>query len=805
MGDARAGAPGQVTTAGHATTPDHDQHGLSVPPDPSVAAALRRRERAEGAADKVRGWTRYAGDRKLPGALWAAFLTSQVAHGRVRSLDVAAARAVPGVRAVVTGSDVAEIRFGRRLQDRPVLAWDRVRFIGDRLAAVAADTLEAAEAAVAAIEVDIEELEPVFDVRSALAPDAPVLHPEADGYAYLGGTRPLVSHPNIQGRLVRRQGEEDLEAVFARAARVFEHEFRTPRQHSGYIEPHATLVWIDHAGIVHVVTTNKTPLSLRGQMARSLGLAPEQIEIDAGAIGGDFGGKGYSIDEYACYFLARATGRPVRAVTSYADELAGLNVRHAARMRLRSAVNGEGRLIAHEADLLFDGGAYASAKPLPHLMLAGGVATLAAYRIPNVRIEARTVYTNTVPAGHMRAPGEVQALFAGESHLDAIARELHEDPLAFRFRNAVRDGEIGALGDHFREARAVEVLEGVRTALDWARPLPPNHGRGVALGVRHVGGGAMSLGLRLTADGRIEVLTGLPDQGGGQATVIRRVLAAVASVDESRIRVLRRTTADAPVDPGVGGTRVTHIASRAAQALGEQLRDWIDERLPAALESPPSGAVLRDDSLIDPTTDRVLLGFDELVRRLVRDGEPVELSATYNSGTHAADEPGDNDFAACAVEVSVDPETGTVSIHDAVLVADVGTIINPVAHAGQLDGGFAFGVGAALMEELVVEDGVIVGRTLGEFRLPTMEDVPGVRHVLLPTVVGPGAFGAKGVGELANAPVAPAIANAVADAVGIRLVELPLTPERILAALRTRGGQGGAVGPDSPEQPGVAT
>jgi putative selenate reductase molybdopterin-binding subunit len=306
------------------------------------------------------------------------------------------------------------------------------------------------------------------------------------------------------------------------------------------------------------------------------------------------------------------------------------------------------------------------------------------------------------------------------------------------------------------------------------------------MGVRHVGAGAMTLGLRLREDGRIEVLTGLPDQGGGQAEVIRRVLAATVSIDESRVSVVRRTTADAPVDPGVGGSRVTHIASRTAEILGNRLRDWFDERLPQALPDAPAGARIERDALRDPGTGEILLDFAELARRLVPPGVPVELSAQYDAGTHGPDEPGDNDFAACGVEVSVDLETGAIAILDAVMVADVGTIINPVAHAGQLDGGFAFGVGAALMEELIVEGGDVVGRSLGEVRLPTIRDVPALRQVLVPTTVGPGAFGAKMAGELSNAPVAPAIANAVADAVGIRPTELPMTPERILAMIRAR-------------------
>ena len=763
--------------------PDDHDNGLGLPPDAETLAAFARPEWRDDGPDKVSGRTRYAGDRAIPGMLWAAHLTSQVPHGIVRSIDATRARQIPGVRAILTGADVEGVRFGRRLLDRPVLAWERVRFVGDRLAAVAADSPAIAEAAVDAIEVEIDELPPILDLEAAIRPGAPILHEASDGYVYLGGSRPAVPHPNVQGRILRRRGEEDLEAVFAGAARVFEHVFTTPRQHHGYIEPHATLVWIDEAETVHVVTTNKAPFSLRSQMARALGIPAERLEIEAGAIGGDFGGKGYSIDEYTCYFLARATGRPVKAVMRYADELAAMNVRHAARIRLRTAIDQNGRLLAHDADVLFDGGAYASAKPLPHLSLAGGVATLSAYRIPNVRIQAQTVYTTTVPGGHMRSPGEVQALFAGESHLDAIARELGEDPLAFRLRNVVRDGEVGAIGDRFREPRGAETLEGVRGALDWERPRPAGRGLGVALGVRHIGGGAIGLRLRLHHDGRIEIITGLPDQGGGQTTMLRRVFAQAASVGESRVSVTRLTTAAAPTDPGVGGSRVTHIGSRAATALAEELRSWIDERLPRALPDAPPDAEVRDDAIVEPGSGAILLGFDELVARLVPVGPPVELSAEFDAGTHGPDEPSDNDFAAVGIEVEVDRETGVVSIVDAVLVADVGTVINPIAHAGQLDGGFAFGVGTALMEELPVEGGVVVGRSLGEVRLPTIRDVPSLRQILVSTGVGPGAHGAKMAGELSNSPVAPAIANAIADAVGARVTDLPLTPERILRAI----------------------
>lgn len=731
---------------------------------------------------KATGAARYAADIGMPGMLRADFLASPLPHARIRSLDVAAARQVPGVHAVLTGRDIGHVLFGRRLLDRPALAVDRVRFAGERVAAVAAESREAAAEAVERIEVEYEELPAILTPDDALAPGAAILHEQRDQYRYLGGQRPPVPHPNVQGRYVVTQGEADIERALAAADRVFEHVFTTPRQHQGYIEPRATLVWIDERDVVHVVTCNKSPFALRNQMAAALGLPPEQIDIDSGFIGGDFGGKGYAVEEYACYFLARRTGRPVQAVASYADELAAGNPRHQATVRLRTGVDSGGRFVAHDARVVFDGGAYASAKPLPHLALAGGASTLAAYRVPNARIEVMTVYTNTVPCGHMRSPGEVQALFAGESHIDMIAGELGFDRLEYRLRNAVRPGDTGLGGQRFREARAVPVLETLAEASGWTSwPRRPQVGRGISVGVRHVGGGKMSVQLRAGPGGRIEVLTGLPDQGGGAQTVIQRVAAATLSVAPARISVTRGTTGHAPADPGVGGSRVTHLASRATQAAADELR-----RLLEAIATEEFGGGrplhLEHDRFVG---DGVAVPFDEVTERIEAPG--IDAVGTYDASAHGPGEPGDFDFAACLVEVSVDPATGQPTVRDAVIVADVGTIINPVAHRGQLAGGFVFGLGAALMEELRVEDGTVTSSTLGEMKLPTSADCPPLRIVHVPTRIGPGAFGAKMAGELVNALVAPAVANAVADAAGARVTSLPVTAEKIHHALQERG------------------
>lgn len=702
--------------------------------------------RVEG-RDKVTGAARYAADASMPGMLWAAFLLSPYPHARIASVDVSRARALPGVRAVLTGADVRPARFGRRLLDWPVLPWDRVLFAGDRVAAVAAETPEAAEAAVAAIEVAYEELPAVLDPEAALAADAPVLHPDAASYRMLSGERRPLPHPNAQGHLFHEHG--DVDGAMRAAAHVFEHTFETARTLHGYIEPRASLVWLD-GDVVHVITTNKAPFALRDQMAATLRIPAHRIVVDAGHIGGDFGGKGLSTDEFALYHLARASGRPVKCVQRYADDAKGTNTRHASRIRLRTGVDADGRILAHEARVLLDGGAYAAGKPVVHLLPGDAMLTLAGYHVPSARVEATTVYTNSVPAGHARAPGQPQNAFAAESHLDLIAEALGIDPLELRLRNAIRPGQVDVHGQTWESSQVAPVLEALRRGSGWGTPLAPGRGRGIGLGVRHVGRGRTSLVLEVTADGRIEVLTAVSDQGGGAHTMLQRIVAAELEIAADRVLVRRGTTADAPVDPGVGGSRVTPVAGSAALAGARALREQLRELVP---DEPPATAL----------------------RRAV--GLQVTGAADHTSGHEV--------YGVCAycVEVEVDRETGAVRVLDVTLVADVGTVINPVALRGQLEGGFAFGLGQTVMEELRVEDGIVADPNLNDYKLPTIADVPPLRLVLITDDKGPGPFGAKSVGELSGPAVGPAIANAVAAASGARLWSLPITSERVLRAL----------------------
>ena len=732
------------------------------------------------------GRARYAADVRQPGMLHMVYVRSPYPHALIRSISSAAARAIPGVHAVLTGADLPEhARFGRRLQDWPVLARDRVRFIGDRVAAVAAESRQAAEEAAQLVEVDYEELPPIVTPDDALAEDAPILHPDADQYAYFGGTRPGVPHPNVQGQLVITVGSDRArEAAFQSAQHVFEHTFRTPRQHQGHIEPHACAAWLEPDGTARVVSTNKTPFGLRSQMSRTIGVPEDRIVVDSAFIGGDFGGKGTSFDEYTCYFLAKASGRPVKAEMRYTDELGAGNPRHAATLHLRTAVDAEGHFLAHETRIVFDGGAYAGGKPLDGLVVRGGVATLSPYRVPLTRLELTSVYTNNVPGGHMRAPGEVQALFAGESHVDLIAHEMGIDPIELRIRNAVRSGEFNSAGEKVRESRVVDVLQAVKRELRWNEARPSGHGHGVAVDIRHVGGGKTSMLMRLLpTSAQVEVLTGMVDQGAGAHTLIRRVASAAMSVSPERILVRYGDTGSALPDPGAGGSRVTHVLGQAALEGGSRLRTVMEELAAEAFGWPAGQVHLERDRFVVAGSPDETAPFEEVAARL-GSGQAVEVRGDYAEPAHGHDEGGDFNASVYGVEVFVDRDTGSVRVLDVVQVVDVGAIINPLAHQGQLNGGFAFGVGAALMEELSVDaSGKVEALSLGEYKLPTAMDMPPLRTLLVKTELGPGPFGAKAAGEVTNSGVAPAVANAVQDAVGARVYELPITGERVLAAL----------------------
>src|SRR5947199_6920050 len=390
--------------------------------------------RVEG-TEKVSGAARYSGDVSVPGLIWGKALRSPLPHARIARIDVTRAKALPGVLAVLTAKDLPGILVGRRMFDMPLLARERVRFIGEKVAVVAAADPDVAEEATTLIDVEYEDLPAVIDPEAATVAGAPVVHDDPGAYEGAPAERP---HANVQS--VHRFKLGDVEVGFREAARTFEHTFRTQLAHQGYLEPHAGVVAIDEDGRVQVWASNKMPFRLKELLSHALQLPQEKIRVNLTPIGGDFGGKGSLMDLPLAYHLARVTRRPVKMVMRYTEELMAGNPRHPSVITLRTGVTKDGRIVARRVTALFDSGAYAAFKPAPSVNLGGSSMGAGVYRIPNLLIESSCVYTHNIPCGHARSPGEPQMVFAGESHMDMIAKELALDPADFRRRNLLRDG-----------------------------------------------------------------------------------------------------------------------------------------------------------------------------------------------------------------------------------------------------------------------------------------------------------------------------------------------------------------------------
>jgi len=724
--------------------------------------------RIDGVA-KVTGAARYVADQAIPGAIFGKLVHSTRSHARILDIDTAEARALPGVHAVITGEDVGHYLYGRMIKDIPVLARGVVRYSGERVAAVAADTEEIARHAVDLIDVTYEELPAVLDLDAALEPDAPLLHRDFDSYP--GVRRPLDEPSNAYRWTVNDRG--DLDAGFAEADIIVEGEYETQRHHQAYLEPHASVVSIE-GGRAHVWTNTKVPQNIRDDLAATVGISRDEIVLHHSHIGGDFGGKGTPMDLPVCYFLARAAGRPVRMVADYIEEFMAGMPRHATRTRLRTGVMRDGSISAHHVQFFVNSGAYAGYKPAG--VIGGAPRAAGPYRVPNTRIESVHVYTNTVPGGHMRAPGSPQAVFALESHLDEVARELGLDPLEFRMRNLIEDGEETAWGQHFENVRVKETLEAAADAAGYREATAPFVGRGIAIGDHGSGGGIGNAEVALEPGGGVVLGTAIFDQGSGTHTTLQQVVAEEMRAPLHRIRLEVWDTDGTVDDSGIGGSRATRVNTTVAYQAAQDARSRLVALAAERLDAPEEAITLDGDELRVEGRDDVLrwpellAEWEERVvgRAYLEDTEPVRVTG----------------FVAQIAEVEVDPETGQVRVLGLTTAHDVGRVLNPVGHQGQINGGVVQGLGYALMEELTVEDGRVATLSFGDYKIPTSLDIPELRTVLLESEDGVGPYDIKGIGETPNVPVAAAIANAVADAAGVRIADLPLTSEKVYRALR---------------------
>ncbi|HEY2918484.1 MAG TPA: xanthine dehydrogenase family protein molybdopterin-binding subunit [Candidatus Binatia bacterium] len=729
---------------------------------------------------KVCGQALYTADHVLPGTVWGKVLRSPYPHARIIRVNTDRAKAHAGVLAVLTAVDIPDVLTGRRLRDMPMLASDRVRFIGEKVAVVAAAERDVAEEAAQLIEVEYEPLTPVFDPLAAITEGAPELHERLAEYQGL---------PKVDMPLKNTYSHEewllgDIELGFRESDRIFEDRFSTQHVHQTYLEPHSSVVSIDQdTGIIHVWVSNKVPYNTKNSLADAIGVPAEKIVIHVSTIGGDFGGKGALMDLPLCYFLARRLSRPVRMVMTYTEELTAANPRHAAQIIVKTGLKNDGRILARQIKVYWNGGAYGAMKPIPTVNLPGAVKAAGAYAIANVRIDSYAIYTNSVPCGHFRSPGLVQLAFAGESQIDMIASAMKIDPLELRLRNALTDGYPTPDLKSMVDVKCKEVLETAAKATHWKkRNLPAQMGRGMALSYRHVGLGDANARMRLNPDGKISILTTYADTGTGAHTILCQMAAEVLDVPLSQVGLEVGTTDAFRSESGTGASRVTFVLGQAVLKATAQLKSLLCERAAEMLGVASDRIILKKGRLSVNQAGRRSLTLAELVKAAAAKNLRLETESY-----HAEHEtPPEGVFASCVAEVAVDVSTGQVTLRKLDTIHDVATILNPVGHQGQIDGGIMQGAGYGLMEELMMEEGRVTTANLGEYKIPNILDIPPLRTTLVHSHEGASPFQSKEIGESAISQVAPAIANAIYDAVGVRIVDLPITAEKVFRALQAR-------------------
>ena len=729
--------------------------------------------RVEG-AEKVSGQAVYGADVHFPDALWGKILRSPYPHARIVRIDTSKVWQVLGVKAVVTGKEEPNHYMGKSIRDIPVLCWDKVRYIGDRVAAVAAESRDAAEEAIELIEVEYEELPAVFDVLEAMKPGAPVLHDNAPGYDGAPADIMAPAGGNLLNKLT--WGKGDVEKGFREADIVLEHQFRIPIHHQGYLEPQSYLVKIEADGKINAWASTKGPFGTRAQFAKAIGIAPNQISIHAVHVGADFGGKSGAGDLPICYFLAKRANRPVKIILTHTEELTAMNPDHYTVVTVKTGVKRDGRMTARHLQAIHGTGAYADMKP--GRASIGGAGSATPYRIDNSYMEALQVYTNTVACGFWRAPGAIQAVFASESHMDLVARELKMDPAKFRMINLVGEGEENALGKTWGGVKAKETLQAALSAAGWRTPKRANFGRGVAMYERGTGAGKAWVKLTAELDGTITVFTVAGDQGTGLQTILCQSTAAEMGLPYEHVRCRIGATADVSysVDVGFGGSRSTNINSTAAVQACGALRAKLNAQAAKLLGCAEDQVVYKGGKFSAKGARGKPLALKDVVKA---HGAPVTVSIEIEVPRKGSS----TSFVAQVAEVEVDGETGRVKLHKFISAHDVGTIINPLGHQGQIDGEVIMAIGSGLMEELIGEQGKITTTNLGEYKIPSILDIPKFTTVLVKGMNGPGPYEAKGIGEHANVSPPAAIANAVHDACGVRIFDIPITAEKIFRAL----------------------
>ena len=741
-------------------------------------------------ADKVMGRARYAADIHLPGMLHGKILRSPHAHARIKKIDATRALALTGVEAVVTGMDlpdisaeVADLEEGANVNygfySRNVLAREKALYLGHAIAAVAATSPALAEQALELIDVEYEILVPVLDADSAMKEGAPLVHerllsldsPALRPGGYSSGA--VGDNSNIANHFEFKLG--DPEQGFKQADLIVEREYHTKPVHQGYIEPHSATAQWNTNDTVTIWASSQGHFALRDHTAKIIGISVSQVKVIPMEIGGGFGGKGQG----GCYLepvvaiLSRKTGRPVKIAMSRTEVFIGTGPTSGTHIKVKIGATSAGKLTAVQATLIYEAGAFPGS-PVP----SGCRTMFAPYEVSNAFIEGYDVVTNVQKSSAYRAPGSPSASFAAEQAIDELSRKLGMDPVELRYLNAVKEGSRQATGPVYRKIGFVEILQAAQQHSHWLTPLEgPNRGRGVAAGAWFNGSGPASAVVSVMPDGNVSLVEGSPDIGGSRAAMAMHV-AEVLGIPAEKVKPSIADTDSIGYSSGAGGSGVTFKMGTAVYQAAEDVRTQMLERAAKIWDCAVEDTEYKDGVLSHKSDPELRLTFDQLSRRLNGTGGPVVGRGTANPGGVG------NAFGLHIVDVEVDPDTGKVEILRFTAIQDCGKAIHPSYVEGQIQGGAVQGIGWALNEEYFLSDqGQMMNSSFLDYRMPISLDLPMIDTVIV-EVANPGhPLGVRGVGEVSLVPPMAAIANAIHDAIGVRMETLPMNPGRVLEAL----------------------
>ena len=773
---------------------------------------------------KLRGEAVFGADLVRSGMLWAALARSPVAAGQIRAIDTGPALEIDGVLDVLTAADVPDWRTGVIVSDTPFLAADYVTYEGEPIAIVVADHRSAAEAGARAVAADIEQIEPISTPEAALVPGARLVHPAWNRFAVAGGTD-IGRDGNVVAEVVHDPG--GLDATFAAADLVVEGTYRTPRQYQAHLEPKMALATFE-SGRYTIEVSHQYPFRLRDRVAQMLGVTPSTVRVVGHHIGGGFGAKlDVSLEAFAA-LLAQRYRRPVRMQHSALEERLVAPCRANALVSVRSAVRSDGTILAIEVEIVSDSGAYANNGPalsaIP-MFVFGSI-----YRVGTARIRTRNVYTNTAPTGAYRGVNGPWLVFANERHMDAIADALGRDRREFRLSSLAHDGHLMRNGQPLEQVSILrEAFEKVDELAPWRDIVSRQAAQREIVsrqaaqreivsrqsaqrgdgddGLRGVGQAAAvwltnpmpgHATVKLNEDGTATVITSATENGSGAvATALRQIAAEMLGLAADQVTVTMPDTDATGYDAGSQGSRTTHVVGRAVADASADVRLQVLDRASQMLEAAPEDLVMADGVVTVAGVPAASLTLGQVAQAATWTEGPIAAGASYVTPTPPHD-------PMCATgmlikgwptptyhlhqaEVTVDSVTGHVRVDRYVVCQEVGRAIHPDAIAGQIQGGVAQGLGFALSERVDLDHGRYIQRTFKEHGLPLAADVPKVEMIVMEHPDPAGPYGAKGAAEPPIVPVAAAVANAVADAIGVPIDTLPITPEAVLDALeRTR-------------------